>query len=213
MGEQKAKEVDWTEVSEPARRVLEDWDALGVEEFDGELLLPTTIKKRSKSGALVGVEVMLKKPSFRQRTIARTRSRETAAKVYKLDLEKDKDLLDEIENFEMLAFGIRDKKPPHDQHVFDAQALLSTYETPSLSEAWGLLDKWADMLDPRYGEMTGEQLWEVIQEIGAKQNIAPLVGMRGFEQVTCIMLMAAEALLSPNAPSSVRSSETSTSER
>lgn len=189
------------------RLTLDNWEALGIEEHAGILHLPATIKRRDKTGGTAGVPVMLRNLSNPQRFRARALSRELAAR-HKLDLDRDSDLVDQLENYAILAFAIRDPKT-FDQHAPDAETLLARYDTQSLAELWGRYDVWISMLDPRFGEMDGEQLWRVIVRIAREKTPAPLVAMHGAAQFTCIVLMAEQALRSTIAPSWLQSPETS----
>src|SRR5688572_14082096 len=92
-----------------------DWSELGVEEGkDGELHFPDAIKKRTKSGALSEVPIMLRLPTNPWRVAARRKAREWLADL-KLDEEKDSDVFEELESFQILAFCIREPKAPFDQ--------------------------------------------------------------------------------------------------
>jgi len=188
--------------------VLENWEQLGVEEHDGILHLPATIKRRQKDGTLKELKVCLRPITNRQRYRCRVQSRHLAKKL-DLDGERDTDLINELENYAILAYAIRDPKT-FDQHVPNAEELLEHYDPKTLEEVWGRLDNWVEILDPRYGEYDNEKLWEVIAEISQRANITPLAGMPGYAQATLIMLMASEACYSPNAPSWLQSSATST---
>jgi hypothetical protein len=201
-----------SDAEEPAedravRIALDNWQALGVEEHNEVLHLPATLKRRTKNGDLKEVDVRLRNVTNQQRFRARIQARALAAEL-KLDLDRDKDYLDDLENYSILAFAIRDPGT-FDQHVIDAKALLDTYDWQTLSEVWGRYDAWVEMLDPRFGELDGEQLWQTIVRIAGEKTPAPLVGMVGPAQYSCIVLMAEEALRSPNAPSWVQPSPTS----
>jgi hypothetical protein len=180
--------------------VLENWNALGVQAHGDILHLPAAIKRRDVKGALTEVRVMLRNVSNDQLIKARVQSRQLALGM-KLDLDRDKDLVEQLENYAILAFAIRDARAPFDQHVPDAEELLRRYDNQSLSELWARYNVWVDMLDPRFGAMDHEQLWRVIVRIAAEGSPSPLVAMPSIEQITCITLMAREALHSPNRPS------------
>jgi hypothetical protein len=94
--------------------------------------------------------------------------------------------------------------------VPDAETLLARYDTQSLAELWGRYNVWVDMLDPRFGLLDADQLWQVIARIAREKTPAPLVGLRGAAQFTGIVFMAQQSLLSPSRPSWLASSATST---
>jgi hypothetical protein len=195
-------------VETAAAFVIDNWDALGIEEHEGVLHMPATIKRRNKAGGHTDVPVMLRNVTNHHRFRARLQSRELASKL-KLDLERDADYLSDLENYALLAYAVRDPKT-YDQHVPDAETLLNLYDNQSLVDLWGRYNVWVEMLDPRFGQMDADQLWQVIVRIAREKTPAPLVSMPGHAQYTCMVLMAREALLSPNRPSWLQSSETST---
>ena len=193
-------------VERAIRLSLENWEQLGVEEHDGALHLPHTIRRRTVKGSMVEVPVSLRPPANRHRFKARGESRALALKL-DLDLDRDKDMVEELENYALLTYCVRDRNG--DQHVPDTETLLAKYDNTSLGETWAALDAWVQTLDPRFGEMTEEDLWRVIVGIANGVTIRPFTAMPGHEQATCIALMAKAACSSPTAPSWARSSETS----
>jgi hypothetical protein len=192
---------------DPAAFVIDNWDSLGIEEHAGVLHMPGIIQRRNKAGGLDGVPVMLRNVTNSHRFKARTMARGFAGAL-NLDIDRDAALVDEIENYAILSFAIRDPKT-YDQHVPNVEELLNLYDTQSLAEIWGRYHVWVEMLDPRYGQMDPEQLWQTIKRIAREKTPVPLVDMPSFMQFTCIVCMAQEALLSPNRPSWLQSSETS----
>lgn len=198
-------------VEHVVRLVLENWDSIGVEESaDGILHLPASIKRRSKTGGIDETRVMLRNVTNRHRYRARTAAREWA-KELSLDLDRDRDLVNQLEDYEILAFAIRDADDENfTQHVPDGKHLWELYEPGSISELWGRYDAWIRMLHPSFGTWDAEQMWQVIARIKGGADITPLAVMPGIEQASCILLMAREACSSPNAPSWLRSSVTST---
>lgn len=197
-------------VEQVTRLVLENWESIGVEEYDGILHLPASIKRRDKTGGIVEVPVMLRNITNAQRFRARTASREWA-KTLNLDLDRDADLVETLENYSILAYAIRDAGDAQfTQHVDTGETLWRMYDQQSLSELWGRYDAWIRMLHPSFGEWDAEQMWQVIARIRRGADVTPLAVMPGIAQASCILLMAREACCSPNAPSWLQSSGTST---
>jgi hypothetical protein len=194
--------------ADPVRFVIDNWDTLGVDEQGGVLHMPASIKRRNKAGGVDEVPVMLRNVTNAQRFKARTAARAYALTL-NFDLDRDAVLVEEIENYSILAFAIREPKKPYDQHVPNVDELLKLYDTQSLTVLWGVYNTWIEMLDPRFGEMDPEQLWQTIVRIAGQKTPAPLAAMPSFMQYTCIVCMAQEALLSPNRPSWLQSSATS----
>jgi hypothetical protein len=187
---------------------IDNWEALGVQEHDAVLHLPASIKRRNKSGGVDEVPVLLRNVTNMHKIRARTQSRELALRL-KLELDRDTDQVEQLENYALLAYAVRDPKT-YDQHVPDAETLLARYDTQSLAELWGRFNVWVDMLDPRFGLLDADQLWQVIARIAREKTPAPLVGLRGAAQFTGIVFMAQQSLLSPSRPSWLASSATST---
>ncbi len=173
---------------------------LGVFEKDGKLYLPTRIKFRDAKGeAGSGEDVLLTSATPDQRYTARSKAREWAAK-HKLDLDRDVKYVDEMENYWLLAYAIRDRAT-RSQLEESAQSLLKRFNDFSLKETWHRYNHWCELIDPRYGVLSNEQLWQVVAEIASGGTLLPLVALPGFEQSTCIVFMAQAAVRSPSAPS------------
>lgn len=195
-------------VDEAVRFVIDNWDALGVSEHGGVLHLPASIRKRNAKGGLDATPIALRNVTNEHKFRCRRKARAYAEEL-ELDLDRDRVFVEDIENYAILAFAIRDPKPPHDQHVPGVAELLRLYDAQSLSEVWAKYNAWIDMLDPRFGKMTDEQLWQTAVRVARECDPSFLAHIPGFEQATFIVLMAQEACLSPRAPSWLRPRETS----
>lgn len=190
------------DVERAVQLVLENWDQIGVEERDGILHMPAAIKRRNKQGGVDETPVRLRVITNAQRVNARRTARKWALDE-KLDLDRDRDLVEMFEEYAILAYAIRDEDC-HTQHVPDAQTLWRDYEPSSISELWGRYDAWVRMQHPSFGSFDAEQMWRVIAQIKHRSDVSFLAGLPGFEQASCILLMAREACASPNAPSFAR---------
>lgn len=182
---------------------LDNWEQLGVREHGGILHMPATIKRRTVKGGVEATEVMLRNVTHEHRHKARHRAREHALRE-KLDLDRDSDFVTELENYQILVYAIRDPKT-YIQHAKDLDTLLGHYEPQSLIELWGRYQTWCAMLDPRFGELTSDQLWQVIARVAREKTPLPLADLGTPDQFTCIVAMAMAALASPTAPSWLRS--------
>lgn len=184
---------------------------LGVFEKDGKLYLPTRIKVRTASGGVgTAQEVLLTTVSPDHRYRSRAQARAWAGK-HKLDLDRDAKHVDEMENYWLLSYAIRDVQT-RSQLVESGEALVKQFHDFSLKETWHRYNHWCELLDPRYGEMPTEKLWLIIAEIAASGTLFPLAAMPGFEQATSIVFMARAARTSPTAPSWLNSPTRSDSE-
>lgn len=225
------------EVRQVVELILENWEQIGVVEGDGGVLyMPASIKRRNAKGGVSEERVYLRNLDNPQRVKCRVQARAWAAEL-KLDPEKDGDLTRELENYEILAYAIRvpdasfdpeapateepalggpakpRKKPFFSQHVESGKTLWKLYDMQSLGEIWGVYDAWVRMLHPSFGTWDGEKLWRTIAAVKAGSTIAPLAVLPGIEQASCLLFMAREACLSPNRPSWLASSGTSTRAR
>lgn len=195
-------------VEQVVRLVLDNWDAIGViESGDGTLHMPFALKRRAKDGGISEERVWLRNITNLQRMKARVRAREWALSIG-LDVERDRDLVDDLENYEILAYAIRDDSWV--QHFQRGEDLFKAYDGPSLQAAWSEYDAWVRMQHPGYGSWDGKAMWEVVARVKAQGSIAPLAVMPGFEQASCVLFMARAAYDSPRAPWSQPSSEIST---
>lgn len=198
------------QVEQVVQLVLENWDLIGVVEGDGILHLPASLKRRNGKGGIDEETVYLRVITNEQRYKARVRSREWATEL-RLDLKLDSDLVDQLENFEILAYAIRDGQWV--QHFQRGVDLYKNYQPGALDEIWARYDAWCRMCHPSFGRWEAEQLWQVIAKVRAHSDISPLAVIPGREQASCLLFMAREACLSPNAPSWLQSSVTLTRAR
>lgn len=198
MADEEEKPVDRC-----ARLLLEEWSALGLKEREGELYLPTVIRRRKADGTLEEIPITLKRLDNAQRYQARKRSRKRAEELG-LDLQLDKDLVSELESIEELAFAMRDPNPPYDQFRMSAKQLFEEFKAQELTTVYGELDAFTQRCDPRIHELTHEQQWKVIEEVAARGDLSPLVLCAGHVQLSCIVFSAKAAMLSPIAPSRSR---------
>lgn len=186
-----------------------DWAELGVEEGkDGELHFPDSIQKRGKGGKLKDIPIMLRLPTNTQRVTARRRARVWLQEL-ELDEEKDSAFFDELEEYEILAFCIREPKAPFDQLVKDGKALFALHPDRSMKKIRTRLTLLIEACDPRFGELNADEIWKVALRMAARGDASPLADIAGFEQSACIVFLAREALKSPTAPSWARSGSTS----
>lgn len=183
---------------------LDNWELLGVAEHEGHLHMPAAIKRRNARGVVVEQPVMLRNVTNEQRYQSRKLARAHALE-HGLDLDRDRDVVAEIENWAILAFAIREPTKPFDQHVMTVGELTSMYETQSLVELWGRYNLWVDMLDPRFGEMSNEQIWQAIARIHAEKNPSFLASFGGYAQATIITCMADLCMTCPTRPSWLQS--------
>lgn len=208
--DEKRGRIGHGELSRVVQLTIDNWDEIGVIERDGRLYMPATIRRRVAKGELKEEPVYLRMVSNVHRVKARVESRALALD-QGLDLDRDKDLIGDLENYALLAFAICDEQGS--QHFPDLKSLWKAYDTQALGDIWGAYDAWVRMLNPNFGTWDAEALWKIIGKVRAGRTIAPLAAMPGIEQMNCLLFMALEACCSPNAPSWLQSSATSTRAR
>lgn len=210
-----SKEDPGGNVAKAVELSIANFEALGVLEDEGRVYLPTVIRRRNAKGGLNEIKILLTVPTNRQLDMARKLSRELAIdRGYEIKQTikgidaPDKDRLDELENYCILWYAIRE---PNTKGQFEPTPadLYDNFSQSSLGEVWSRYQMWLDIVDPRYGKLDGEDLWRATVEVATAGNMLFLVGMSGSEQATCIVSMAQEALLSPNAPPWASSRSTS----
>lgn len=176
------------------------WAELGIVEHKGELFLPVKLRRRRADGGLDERPAMLRVPTAQHRVKARVRARKWADE-QGLSAQ-DQDLITELENYWLLSFALRDAKAPHDQMFPDGPSLHTAVEQVSLRELWAKLDFLGDVLDPRYGELSDDEMWKVIERIAARGEPGPLAELDSLSQATCITFMAKAAWSSRTGKSS-----------
>lgn len=168
-----------------------NWAELGVVEHEGQLYLPVKIRRRKVDGSLDEKPAMLKCKLSDHRIKARTRARKWAEE-QSLTAD-DGDLIKELENYWLLAFALREPKKPFDQMFPDGPSLYNAVEHQALRELWGKLDLLGDLLDPRYGELSDDEMWAVIERIALRGEPSPLAELDSLSQAICIAFMAKAA--------------------
>lgn len=197
------------EVMRLVDQAMTNWEKLGVVDSTNGLMLPSKIRKRNKAGGFDDTPCMLIPKDRLRDHQARLRAREWAAKIgFNPDRSgPDKDYVLELETLEELAFCIRDVDGS--QMEVDGEHLLRRFGIKPLEPIFGEVDHWTSMQGSKFGELTAEQLWEVISEIRKTGTLNPLMSIGGLEQARCILLMAEAAWSSPMNRLSPQSSSTS----
>lgn len=174
----------------------------------GRLLLPAVLRRRGPKGELVETKVRIWAPTPNDHVEARTQARVWFASKKHLDPDRDRALFDEMEQICLLARAIRTYEPPHAQ--FASHDELAGYDEHCLHDLQERVNAFKELLDPRVAVVDEATFWTVVLAVARRSTLLPLtdIGSRG--QLSCILRMAREALLSPNAPSSRTSSESST---
>ncbi len=208
-------------MSKEKKPALEPADELGdrtweelevVEDADGGLLFKDQIRRRAAGGGWTIEHVRVRVPRGKHHLLARANARRIFNAIENLDEARDQEEFEELEQFCLLALCIRTTEPPHAQFA-DPDELIEKYDPASLEDVLGRIHGYKRITDPRVGALTPEQTWAKIKQVAERGHLLPLTDIAGFEQPSLVVFMASQALLSPKAPSFVRSSESSTPER
>lgn len=185
------------------------WEEMEVLEHEhGGLMFPASIRSRDGTGEVKEEPVRVRMPSPAERLEARAESRNWCEKL-KIDPKEDSDILRQCEDIIILAKTIRTFEAPHSQFAAP-QELAAKYDESSLRDIKERIEYFRAMLDPRDVVRTEEEFWEIVADVKRKKNLLPLADIGGGEAASFIMRLVKEACTSPTAPSSLRSSETST---
>lgn len=208
-GKEKLAEDDrshvWQQIAE------KKWDDLRVIELGDRLLFPDSLYRRDpKTGKFIAEPIVLEVPRGPELRKARVEAYRIA-KEDKLDPEKDKLLFEDLEELCKLWFAIRSPTHPHEQLMFDARALESKYDRPSLEQINGKLAQLRRVLDPKLGSMNADEMTALSAALVARQNLAPLFAFDDATQESYFITMASLHLAylrvrsspGPSAPSTV----------
>lgn len=187
-----------------------EFEELRALEFEGRLYFPETLKRRGAKGEFVEVPIVLRVPRQEERAKARVDARKWCEKIG-LDPEKNPDHLDSFDTLCICARAIRDREPPHAQHMLP-QDLVGTYDVRPLLEMWDRVNFYDRLLDPRPDELDDETFEKLVHQMRKAGNLRPLAAIGGYAQDTFVLRMASELSSFLTARSSAPSPETSTSD-
>lgn len=163
------------------------WEKLD-ELSDGSLLFPATIQKRKSGGEWESVPVRLRVPRESDMRKARVQARSLALKDG-LDLDRDEDLVSNLENICLLSECVRsvgsdepfDPFPEHFEKHYDRDSIAALYE---------LLDRYSELLNPRPDTISQDEILFMIARIAEVRNIVPLAAYGPGAVNSCIVGMA-----------------------
>lgn len=191
-----------------SRLLGKSWDELQVLEHAGYLLFPNVIRRRVANGKFEDVKVMIRLPRNREFRQARVEAREIALKDG-IDLDRDKDLFEDIETACILARAIRNSTPPHEPYEPDPGVLEQRFDRSSLARIWRELDVLHKLVDPSDHLIRDEELFALVAAIAREQSIGPLAdydaASRAYFTITTVSLlwgyMGSKSSLEPSASS------------
>lgn len=166
------------------------WSELGVIESFGRLLFPSFIWKRDvRTGEFVGDKIMIRVPRGDDLRKARVEARKIATDE-KLDLDRDKDQVDDLETLCILWAAIRSPTEPFEPLMMDARDLEKRYDRPALEHVNFIVSQMRRVIDPHVSGMDAEELAALTAAIVERGNIVPLAAFDGATQSTFIVTLA-----------------------
>lgn len=171
------------------------WEELEAIEQGDRLLFPDQIHRRGKTGDVDGIPIMVRVLRKNERRAARLEAREWAKRAG-VDTEKDPQLFDDMDTLCILARAIRDFAPPHAQFQ-KPEWLEEHFDDGSLGQIWDRYPVYESLVDPRISEVSEEQVWKTILEIGRSRSVRPLTEFAPRSQHSLLLCMVDAALISP----------------
>lgn len=170
------------------------WGDLEVLEKAGYLLYPGTIlRATTRPGQFETQPVMMRVPRGPDLRRARIQARELA-RAEGLDLQADKDLVDDLEITCTLAMCLRNTTEPFEPWEPDPRELDRRYDRQSLRQAWARLDALAQMIDPAPAEIGEAEMLALLSAIARDRSILPLAVYGQASQIFFIVTMASRLM-------------------
>ena len=169
-----------------------DWGELELHEFNGRLHFPGEIHRIKKDGSFEKVKVLLVVPRQHELRKARVQARQLAVEEG-LDLDRDKDMFDDLEMVCLLSISIRNYKPMDsgfcEPFELDPKHLEEKFDRGSLEEVWSKLNRLSLRLDPRPETMTKDETLAMLCAIAKARDISPLLAFGPGAQDSYIVTM------------------------
>ena len=166
------------------------WEDLEAVEFNDRLLFPDVLHIRQKDGTFKQKKVAFRVPRGKELRVARAMAREIAERE-KIDPVADKQLFEDLDDTCIMLGAIRMPTEPHDPLAIDVDDLeKQLVDRDVLKLAWGKLEGFRRVVDPRPAAITREQVLAVVASISRKRDISPLHVFDGPAQTACVVFMA-----------------------
>lgn len=172
------------------------WKSLEAQEYEGRLLYPGKLARKKKDGTFEYIDIMLRVPREPELRKARVDARKQALESG-LDLDRDKDLVDDLEIIHILTCAIRSSRPPsmkngpgYEQWSMDAKDLEETYERNSIISLWQQLDALTRSMTPSEEKISEAQFIFILSAMVKERSIHPLAVYAPDVQSSFIITMA-----------------------
>lgn len=185
------------------------WEELEALEQGGVLLFSETLQRRKANGKFEEIKVKLRVPQLGEIRSARKEAREIAAREG-IDPKLDVDLFNDLDNACILWRAIRNDTPPYENWAMDVAELEKRLDKPCLAQAWGKLEGYRRVIDPRPVGMNKSQLLGLVSAIAEGRNISPLLAIDSPAQAAFVIFMASllRSFLSSKSPSALSATST-----
>lgn len=150
------------------------WAELEILEHDGYLLFPDQLMRRQADGSFKARPILLRVPRPHEKRQARVESRARALQAG-LDLDRDADLVDDLENMHLLSNAVRNNTSPYEPLEPDVPTFEKMFDHASLNRTWARLQALHRLLDPRPDEISEGEMLALLSKIAKERSIAPLV--------------------------------------
>jgi len=190
----------------------QSWEDLEVLEHNDRLLFPSKIYKRNKDGSIKGIDVLLQAPREADFRKARVLARNACLKE-KLDLDRDKNLIEQYETTCLLHLCIRNPSSPYEPLAYNPEELEQQYEMTSLESAYDKICRVRDLSDPRPSELSEMDCWTLVTAIATARNALPLTAYAPDSQSIFMLFMVDQLFNSPAYRSFLESQEVSMQEQ
>ncbi len=165
------------------------WKQAEILEVAGYLLFPDKIYKRKPDGSFEEIPILLRVPREHEFRQARVKTRQLALED-NLDLDRDGDLVENLESVVLLSMAIRNPKPPmHEPWEPDPRALEKHYDRTSIAQLWSKLDKLSALIDPAPDTISAEEIVALMAALARERHLGPLVAYGSGAQTTFILTM------------------------
>ena len=172
------------------------WEELEVLEFRDRLLFPTKALKRRQDGTVKETPILLRVPREADLRKARIKAREVGLKEG-LDLDRDKDLLDNLETICLLATCIRNTTEPYEPFVATPQELEDNFDLSFLESVYNKICTLRDIANPHPVELTEMDCWTLVTAIATARHTLPLTAYAPDSQNTFMLFMVDQLCNSP----------------
>lgn len=182
------------------------WGDLEVLESSGYLLFPAEIRKRKTDGSFEAIPVRLRVPREPDLRAARVEARKAALDA-NLDLERDRDLIQDLEDIHILCKAMRSHEPPHEEFDPFPEHFEQFYYRASIMALLDQLENLSQLVNPRPDAIQDDEVMPLVMAIAEERNISPLAVYGPDAQAGFVLTMVDQLVNCMEQKSSSESSE------